>query len=74
MAGAKVDAAGNVMEDEKPKPDPIDKSLGTRLKEGSLTSVIIDKTKKKDTEVVFKLKIKGGQPKISGVREDPSQA
>lgn len=35
MAGAKVDAAGNVVEDEKPKPDPIDKSLGARLKEGS---------------------------------------
>lgn len=59
MAGAKVDASGNVIEEQKPKPDPIDKSLAVRLKGGSLTNVVVDKTKK-DTDVLFKLKIKGG--------------
>mgnify|MGYP004560893885 CR=1 FL=1 len=72
MAGAKVDASGNIIEEEKPKPDPIDKSLALRIKEGALTNIVADKTKKKDTEITFKLKLKGTQPKISAVREDPS--
>jgi hypothetical protein len=38
-----------------------------------LTNVVADKTKK-DTDVLFKLKIKGGQPKISAVRKDPQEA
>lgn len=29
---------------------------------------------KKDSEVVFKLKLKGGQPKIAAVRKDPNEA
>ena len=41
MAGAKVDASGNIVEDEKPKPDPIDKSLALRLKEGQITSTVV---------------------------------
>ena len=73
MAGAKVDAAGNVVEEQKPQPDPIDKSLASRLKGGSLTNVVVDKTKK-DTTTAFKLKIKGGQPKISAIRKDPAEA
>ena len=60
MAGAKVDASGNVVENEKPKPDPIELSLAKRLKEGALTNVVTEPSKKKDTEVSFKLKLKGG--------------
>lgn len=67
MAGAKVDATGNVIEEEKPKPDPIDKSIAVRTKGGSpITNVVVDKTKKEAE--AFKLKVKGGQPKIAAAR------
>jgi hypothetical protein len=64
MAGAKQDANGNIIEEQKPQPDPIDKSLSMRLKGGSFTNIVIDKSKKEDSENLFKLKMKGGQPKI----------
>jgi hypothetical protein len=71
----RTDAAGNVIEEEKPKPDPVDKSLQQRLKGGSLTNVVPSKDKKGAEEVVFKLRIKGGQqPKIGEARKDPSEA
>jgi hypothetical protein len=64
MAGAKQDSSGNIIEEVKPKPDPIDKSLALRLKDGSLTNVVIDKNKKDGVDGVFKLKTKGAQPKL----------
>jgi myo-inositol-hexaphosphate 3-phosphohydrolase len=68
----RTDASGNVVEEEKPKPDPVDKAIQLRLKGGSLTNVVA--SKEKNDEVVFKLKLKGGQPKISEARKDPNEA
>ena len=62
-----------MIEEEKPKVDPVDKSLQLRLKGGSLTNVVVNKDKKTD-EIVFKLRIKGGQPKLAEARKDPSEA
>ena len=70
----KVDAKGNVIQDDKQKPDPIDKAIQSRMKGGSLTNVVQSKDKKGDDEIVFKLKIKGGQPKIGEARKDPAAA
>jgi len=44
------------------------------MKGGSLTNVVQSKDMKGEDEVVFKLKIKGGQPKIQQARKDPNEA
>ena len=44
------------------------------MKGGSLTNVVVDKTKKPVEEEVFKLKVKGGQPKLAEARKDPNEA
>ena len=64
MSGAKQDSSGNIIEEQKPKPDPIDKSLALRLKGGSLTNVVVDKSKSDGADGVFKLKTTGAQPKL----------
>ena len=54
----RVDAKGKVLEDDKPKPDPIDKSIAVRMKVGTYLSV--DKSvAKKDEPAPFKLRLKG---------------
>ena len=55
----KVDASGKIIEDDKPKPDPIEKSLGVRMKSGSSYTSVDKASAKKDEPVPFKLKIKG---------------
>ena len=71
-AEGRCDASGKIIEDEKPKADPVDKAIQLRLKGGALTNVVPSKEKKE--ELIFKLKLVGGQPKISDVRKDPNEA
>ena len=73
IAEGRTDASGKVIEEEKPKVDPIDKQLQLRLKGGSITNVVVNKDKKTE-EIAFKLKIKGGQPKLAEARKDPNEA
>jgi hypothetical protein len=40
IAEGRVDAAGNIIEEVKPKVDPVEKSLQLRLKGGALTNVV----------------------------------
>ena len=59
----------------KAKPCEIDASLAERIKAGAVTSTIpSEKAKDKNSDIVFKLSLKGPQPKISEVRKDPNEA
>ena len=51
------------MDDDKPKPDPIEKSIAIRTKGGSVNTIVPNKDKKE--EAVFKLRLKGAQPKLA---------
>ena len=51
------------------KVDDVDLSLQSRMKEGSHTSVV--KSEKKD-EMVFQLKLTGGQPQLAESKKDTS--
>lgn len=46
IEAGKVDPAGNVKTEEKPKADPIEMSLNSRKNAGSLTSTVQNKDKK----------------------------
>lgn len=73
IAEGKVGADGNVIEEVKPMVDPVDKATQARLKSGALNNVVANKDGKKPVEeTVFKLRVKGGQPKIADARKDPS--
>ena len=54
--------------------DPVDKAIQARIKSGALNNVVANKDKKQVEEIVFKLKVKGGQPKIADARKDPKEA
>ncbi len=54
-------AAKNEPKETVASDDPIAQSIGTRVQEGSLTEVVRGAGKEIQT---FKLKLKGGQPKI----------
>lgn len=58
IEAGKVDPAGNVKVEEKPKADPIEMSLNSRLNAGSLTSTVQSKDKKADG--ITPLKLVGG--------------
>ena len=58
IEAGKVDPAGNVKIEDKPKLDPIEMSLSTRKNAGSLTSTVQLKEKKGDS--ITPLKLKGG--------------
>ena len=68
----RVDHKGNIIKIIPQGPDLIEKSLETRIKaQGqSYTNIVPNKTKKVDE--AFVLKLKGGQPKLSEVKANPS--
>ena len=67
----KVDSAGNIVVEDKPKPDPIEKSLALRVKSGGNLQGVV-KEDKKDEEVVFKLRMKGDKPVLKEAPRDPT--
>ena len=58
----------------KTAPCPVENSLSTRLSDGAYTSVVAKKEKdnKGEEGAVFKLALKGGQPKLSESTKDSS--
>jgi|APFre7841882793_1041355.scaffolds.fasta_scaffold98873_1 hypothetical protein len=54
------------MEEQKPKPDPIEKALNIRISApgSSMTTVVPPKDKQEEPQS-SKLRLKGGQPKLA---------
>ena len=71
-AEGKVDAAGNVKQEEKPMVDPIDKSLQVRIKAGNVQQTVKDDKNKGGDDTVFKLKLKGAIPALKEAKKDPT--
>jgi hypothetical protein len=63
--------AALAMADVKPQPDPIDKSLQSRVKAGAMTTVVPNKDKKEEV-AVMKLKLVNDIPKVPEIKKDPT--
>ena len=53
-------------------PDPIEKSIQLRIKEGSNTSVVPNYEKKGTEIAISKLKLVGEIPKAAEIKRDPT--